>query len=124
MHIGVNGMSRNARKRKDWEYEPEGHTASKWVMGHFNEDYWSIYGLVRTPSDGSTRDEVMGVAHKDEAKRICQAHNAEVKELQQIQEALLRVVRKLVRSYGPGGAVSERIWLEARAALNKATDKK
>lgn len=117
-------MSRNVKKTEEWECEPEAHTASEWVMGHFNEDYWSIYGLLRTPSDGSTRDEVMGVAHKDEAKRICEAHNAEVAELLRIQEPLVRVVRKLARSYGPGGAVSERLWMEARAALNKATHKK
>lgn len=114
-------MSRRARKADDWEYEPEVHTASKWTMSHFNEDYWSIFGLLRTPSDGSTRDEVMGVAHRSEAERICEAHNAEVKELKEVQAALLAVVRKLAKSYGPGGAVSERLWMEARAALNKAT---
>jgi hypothetical protein len=92
-------------------------------MGHSNEDYWSTCGLLRTPSDGSTRDEVRG-SPKDEAKRICEAHYAEVAELLRIQEPPLRVARKLVRSYGPGGAVSERLWMEARAALNNATHKK
>ncbi|HOX59357.1 MAG TPA: hypothetical protein P5205_19505 [Candidatus Paceibacterota bacterium] len=114
-------MRRRARKTDDWEYESEVHTASRWTMTHFNEGYWSIMGLLKTPSDGFTRDEVMGVAPKEEAERICEAHNAEVKELREIQAALLAVVRKLAKSYGPGGAVSERLWMEARAALNKAT---
>jgi hypothetical protein len=69
LHIGVNDMSRKARKKSDWEYEPEAHTASKWTMSQFNEDYWSIKGLLTTPSDGLTRDEVMGVASRDEASR-------------------------------------------------------
>lgn len=70
------------------EYEKEVHTSGYWWLEHFNEDYWSILGWLKTPSDGDRRDEVMGVASLSEAGRIVTAHNAEIKELLGIIETL------------------------------------
>jgi hypothetical protein len=59
-------------------YEREVHTPSKWELSHFNENFWSMMGMVMTPSDASVRSEVIGVATKEEAERICKAHNDEI----------------------------------------------
>ncbi len=69
-------------ERSDRDYEQEVWTASKWRMEHFNENYWAIIGSLMTPSDRFVRDEVVGVATKDEAKRIIEAHNQEIAELE------------------------------------------
>lgn len=79
-------------KTSETDYESGVHTARYWTLyparywtlHHFNEDYWSIYGILKTPSDGSTREEVMGVAEGREAQRIVRAHNAEIAELNEL----------------------------------------
>jgi hypothetical protein len=79
-----------------WDhYETEVHTPSKWELSHFNGDYWSIEGMLITPSDSFVRGEVMGVAHKGEAERICKAHNDEIAAVR----SQVRKAANLVKSF-------------------------
>jgi hypothetical protein len=64
-----------------WEYEEEVWTAEEWTLEHFNDEYWSIIGMIRTPSTGDTRPEVVGVASEMYAQGIVDAHNAAIREL-------------------------------------------
>jgi hypothetical protein len=68
------------------EYEHEINEAGTWWVSPFNAGYGSIHGKVMTPTEGadSAREEVVGVAATDpinEAKRIVEAHNAEISRL-------------------------------------------
>ena len=66
-----------------WVYEEEVWTASDWWLRHFNEEFWSIEGMIRTPSSGFTRPEVVGVASEMYAQGIVDAHNAAMREMRE-----------------------------------------
>jgi hypothetical protein len=68
------------------EYEEEVNHAGTWWREKFSDEYDSIMGMVMTPSEGknSAREEVVGVAATkptNEAERIVDAHNNEIKRL-------------------------------------------
>ena len=66
-----------------WVYEEEVWTASDWWLRHFNKEFWSIEGMIRTPSSGYTRPEVVGVASEMYAQGIVDAHNAAMREMRE-----------------------------------------
>jgi len=66
-----------------WEYEEEVWTAEDWWLEHFNEEWQSIMCMIRTPSTGDTRPEVVGVASDMYAQGIVDAHNTALRELRE-----------------------------------------
>ena len=67
-----------------WEYEEEVWTAEDWWLEHFNKEWWSIMGMIRTPSTGDTRSEVVGVASDMYAQGIVDAHNTAMQEMRDL----------------------------------------
>lgn len=83
----VNPVRLNSPDKSDVkEYETEISKAGMWSWKKFSETHNEIVGKVFTPSEGekSEREEVVGVAPSvpfNEAKRIVDAHNQEIKNL-------------------------------------------
>jgi len=94
----------NALVGDSWEYEEEVWTAEEWTLEHFNEKYWSIIGMIRTPSTGDTRPEVVGVASEMYAQGIVDAHNAAIRELRDRSANVTEQAR--AGSASPGSAGS------------------
>ena len=67
-------------KTDEDEYEPEVWTSGEWWLESSNDDYWDIVGMIKTPSTGSTRPEIVGVVRTLYAQGIVDAHNAAIRE--------------------------------------------
>ena len=77
-------------------YEEEVWAAGDWRLEHFNEDSWAIIGLIKTPSDGFTRDEVVGVVTGMYAQGIVDAHNAAMQEIRDFITNSRRVLSTII----------------------------